>query len=135
MTAFCGILDPAEGNFHFANAGQPPPRLWRDSRRDLDIIRDANGMPLGLNQHVAYHHKRIQLAPGDVLVLYSEGLTSLQNGQGEMFGSERLDAVVRQSAPSGAEAVKTHFMAEIEHFLNGFVSPDDLTFLIMERQI
>ena len=92
-------------------------------------------MPLGLNRHVAYHHKRIQLEPGDVLVLYSEGVTSLQNGQGEMFGSERLDTVVRQSAPRGAEAVKTHFMAEIEHFLNGFVSPDDLTFLIMERQI
>lgn len=135
MSAFCGLLDPAEGNFHFANAGQPPPRWWHASCRELEIIRAANGLPLGLNRHVAYHHKRIQLEPGDVLMLHSEGLPSIQNGRGEIFGSERLDAVVRQAAPRGAEAIKAQLTVELEHFLDGFVPADDLTFVIVERQI
>lgn len=135
MKAFGGILDPAEGNFHFANAGQPPPGWWHASSGELEIIRHANGLPLGLNRHVSYHHKRIHLDPGDVLFLFSEGLTSMQNRTGEIFGSERVNALVRQTASKGAEAVKARFIVEIEHFLNGFVTPDDLTFVIMERQI
>jgi sigma-B regulation protein RsbU (phosphoserine phosphatase) len=135
MSAFCGVLDPAEGNLHFANAGQPPPRWWHASSGELDTIRDANGLPLGLHRHVAYHHKRIQLESGDLLVLHSEGLTSIPNDRGEIFGSERVEAVVQQAAPSGAEAIKAQLMVELDQFLNGFPSTDDLTFVIVERQI
>jgi sigma-B regulation protein RsbU (phosphoserine phosphatase) len=135
MTAFCGVLDPVEGNFHYANACQPPPRWWHSSSGTLDILRDANGLPLGLNRHVSYHHKRIQLEPGDVLILFTEGLTSIQNRKGEIFGSNRVDAVIQKSAPRGAEAIKTQLMSELELFLNGFVSPDDLTFIVVERNV
>jgi sigma-B regulation protein RsbU (phosphoserine phosphatase) len=133
MTAFCGIVDPAEGNLHYANAGHAPPRWWRASARRLDTIRDAAGLPLGLQRPVSYRHKRIQLDRGDVLFLFSPGLTSLQDSDGTGFGSERLEAALRQSAPEGAEAVKAHLQVELDSFLNGNAPQDDVAFVVMER--
>src|SRR5262249_47295928 len=75
MTAFCAVLDPAEGNFHYGNAGHPSPRWWHAAAGEVEALREACGLPLGMEPHAAYHHKRVVLGPGDVVVLYSDGLT------------------------------------------------------------
>ncbi len=134
MTAFCGILHPAGGEFHYANAGHIPPRWWHASSRTIEPIRDACGLSLGLDRHAAYHHKRILLEPGDLLVLCSVGLTTAENGRGEIFSGDRLDDLVRDAAGQGADAVKTHVLAELEDFLAGHETQCDITLLVVERE-
>jgi sigma-B regulation protein RsbU (phosphoserine phosphatase) len=133
MTAFCGLLDPIEGNFHYANAGHPSPRWWHASSGEVDTLREACGLPLGLEPHAAYHHKRVVLAPGDVLVLYNDGLTAALNSRGQMFGCDRLDAILRQSTQEGARGVKAALVESLEDFLDGAATEDDVTLLVVER--
>src|SRR5262249_4544217 len=86
LTAFCGVFDSVDGIFHYANAGHPAPRWWRASTGEVEPLRDAAGLPLGVDSKASYHHKRIEIEPGDLLILYSDGLTAAQNGHGQLFG-------------------------------------------------
>jgi sigma-B regulation protein RsbU (phosphoserine phosphatase) len=133
MTAFCGVLDPAEGNFHYANAGHPAPRWWRAGPGQVDALRDACGLPLAMEPRTAYHHKRIMLGPGDLLMVYSDGLTAALNPRGQMFGCDRLDAAIHQYAREGARAVKAAIVESLEEFLGAAEPEDDVTLLVVER--
>lgn len=133
LTAFCAVLDPVDGNLHFANAGHPAPRWWHAGRRELEAIRDPAGLPLGIDHRATYHHKRVVLEPGDLLVLYSDGLTTAQNEDGLMYGSERLDTVIRATADEGADSVRSALLVSMDDFLNGVELNDDVTILILER--
>jgi sigma-B regulation protein RsbU (phosphoserine phosphatase) len=134
LTAFCGILNPVDGTFHYSNAGHPAPRWWRASSRVVESLRHASGLPLGVNRKASFHHKRIEIEPGDLILLYTDGLTAAQNDQGQMFGCERLDDALREAAPHGAEAVKSRVLAKLEDFLDGKDLEDDVTLLILERE-
>jgi sigma-B regulation protein RsbU (phosphoserine phosphatase) len=135
LTMFCGVLDPVDGNFHYANAGHPAPRWWHASSRTVESLRDAGGLPLGVEAHAAYHHKRIVIEPGDVVVFASDGLTAAQNELGQIFGCGRLDEVLRQSAPGGAEAVKAAVVAQLEDFLSRQDPEDDVTLVVVGRTL
>jgi sigma-B regulation protein RsbU (phosphoserine phosphatase) len=134
MTAFCGLLSPAEGTLRYANAGHLPPRLWRAATGTVEPLDDALGLPLAMDPHTSYHHKRTCLEPGDVLVLYTDGLTACQDGRGALFGTERLDEIVRRLAPGGAEEIKAGLLARLETFLGREQAQDDLSLVVLERQ-
>jgi sigma-B regulation protein RsbU (phosphoserine phosphatase) len=134
MTAFCAVLSPTEGTLHYANAAHLPPLWWRAAQRTVEPVREAIGLPLGIAPGTSYHHRRIQLDPGDVLVLYSDGLTAAQNRRGAIFGTPRLDDVVRELAPEGAEAVRTGLVSSLEDFLSGSRPRDDVTIVVLGRQ-
>jgi sigma-B regulation protein RsbU (phosphoserine phosphatase) len=133
MTAFCGVLEPIDGGLHYANAGHPSPRWWRAAEGRVESLRDASGLPLGMEQHTAYHHKHMEMAPGDALVLYSDGLTAALDERGQTFGCERLDEAIRQSAAEGAGAVKGMVLASLDDFLGNQAPEDDVTLLVLER--
>jgi sigma-B regulation protein RsbU (phosphoserine phosphatase) len=132
VTAFCAVLNPSESSLHYANAGHPAPRWWRASSQVVESVRDAAGLPLGVDRRASYHHKWIEIEPGDLVLLYSDGLTAAQNPQGQMFGWERLDAVLRETAADGAEAVKSAVLAQLEEFLGEKEAEDDVTLLVLE---
>jgi sigma-B regulation protein RsbU (phosphoserine phosphatase) len=133
LTAFCGVLDPLDGTLHYANAGHPAPRWWRASSCMVESLRDAAGLPLGVDGKASYHHKRLVIEPGDMLLFYTDGLTAALNNQGQMFGWERLDETLREMAPDRAKAVKSSVLAQLDDFLDGKSPEDDVTLLIVER--
>jgi phosphoserine phosphatase RsbU/P len=134
MTAFCGVLDPADGSCLYANAGHPYPRWWRAAHRRVEAVRGVAGPPLGTDRQTSYQPQAIQLEPGDLLVLSSDGLTATLNEGGQMFGSGRLDDALREAAPEGAEAVKLAVLAELEDFRTGHDNRDEITLVVLERQ-
>jgi phosphoserine phosphatase RsbU/P len=134
MSVFCGIWSPEEGTCHFANAGHPSPRWWHARSRTVETLRYAVGLPLGIDARAAYHHKRIDIEPGDVLVFYATGITAAANRQYECFGCERLDAQLRTFASQGADAVKKAILSAWEDFLGRNASPDDMTLIIVQRR-
>lgn len=133
MTAFIGVLHLQEGCFHYASAGHAGPRWWRASRRTIETVPDVAGMPLGLFPNLSYHHKRLIIDPGDLLVLYSDGVTDAHNRHGENFGRDRLDQIICDMAPRGAEAVKKAIAANLAGFLAGQRPHDDRTVMVIER--
>ena len=134
MTAFCGILDPADGSFQFANAGHPYPRWWRASRRVVETVRHAAGPPLGTDCHASYQLRGISIEPGDVLVLHSEGLTVALNQKAQVSVPKHLDDALGEAAPQGAEAVKSALLARLDDVLPSRACPDEITFMVIERQ-
>jgi phosphoserine phosphatase RsbU/P len=134
LTAFCGLLEPVDGNFHYANAGHPVPRLWRARTRSVEGIDGAAGLPLAVDSRTVYHHKRTMVGPSDVLVLYSDGLTTAKNDRGESFDCQRLDDAIRAQARHGAKAVKEAVLARLDEFLGGTEPDDDVTLVIFGRR-
>jgi sigma-B regulation protein RsbU (phosphoserine phosphatase) len=67
-------------------------------------------------------------------VVYTDGLTDAENRAGEQFGEERLRALIRSSAPQGAEALEHTLLAALDRFTQGVAQTDDITFLLVENR-
>jgi sigma-B regulation protein RsbU (phosphoserine phosphatase) len=134
MTAFCGVVEPVDGNLHFASAGHPPPRWWQARRRSVESLPGMAGLPLALDHRAVYHHQRAAVEPGDLLAIYSEGLTGAQNADGEVFGRDRLDDILVTQARHGARAVKDAVLTRLDDFLAGADPADDVTLVILGRR-
>jgi len=80
-----------------------------------------------------YQSRPFRLDQGDILVVYSDGLTDAENPAGEMFGDERLLDIIRQVAPSGSAALEVRLLKDIEEFTQGTPQTDDITFVIVEK--
>jgi sigma-B regulation protein RsbU (phosphoserine phosphatase) len=82
---------------------------------------------------VSYQSCPLHLREGDILVVYSDGLTDAENQQNEMFGEERLLQIIQQEAPTGSDALEQKLLKAIEEFTQGMPQMDDITFVIIER--
>jgi serine phosphatase RsbU (regulator of sigma subunit) len=91
VTCFYGVLDPKSGRLVYANAGHDPPYMQRG--KDAQELR-ARGMPLGLMPDMPYEEEEADLAAGDDLLLYSDGLVEAHAPEGEMFGFPRLRKLI-----------------------------------------
>jgi sigma-B regulation protein RsbU (phosphoserine phosphatase) len=130
---FWCAFDPAAASLRYINAGHPPP-LWirgRD-RMPADIDRlTAGGPVLGVLDGVSYAVEQVPAAPGDVLVLFSDGVVEATNDAGEFFGEDRLVAVVRQSAETPPRAMVDTILSAVRTFTGGRPAEDDQTLLIV----
>ncbi|MBV8782027.1 MAG: serine/threonine-protein phosphatase, partial [Phycisphaerae bacterium] len=105
VTAFYGILDPARRQLVFASAGHPYPRIVR--RGEVIAVTPHGGLPLGIEQNERYPEARIDLHPGDQLVLFTDGITEARNATDDLFGVERLDTLLGLSDRSAERRVES----------------------------
>lgn len=134
MTAFMGSLNTHTGDFLFANAGHPTPRLWRRATARIEpLLHEKAGLPLGMVPQHVYEEDAIRVEPGDLLVLYTDGLTEARNPLERELGRDEIDAVISRQAPHGAQAVKAGLLDRLDGFLGGGAPQDDVTILIVER--
>lgn len=133
MTAFLAQWRPGQARLDFVLAGAPTPRLWRHATQTVVDATDRAGLPLGVSPAEAYMPSRITFEPGDALVVFTDGLIEARSAQGEMFRPSRVDAIVRETAADGAEAIKAGLLAGLSDFLNGRPPEDDVTLLILKR--
>lgn len=131
-TAFLGALELESGTLRFANAGHNPPLLVRCSRGSVDRL-EGTGPPLGLIPGARYHGRTVSLEPGDVLVIYTDGITEAENPEGEELGLQRLEELVCRHAGEGLTAVAAALEAELERFVRGVPFADDRTLLLLRR--
>jgi sigma-B regulation protein RsbU (phosphoserine phosphatase) len=100
----------------------------------VESVRDAAGPPLGLNGNASYCELSRAFEPGDLLVLYTDGLTAALNARGQLYGCGRLDAAIAESAGRGAEAVKSAVLTSLQNFLGGRPFEDEVTLVVLERR-
>jgi serine phosphatase RsbU (regulator of sigma subunit) len=131
VTLFLFLLSP-DGMGQFISAGHNTAYLFRSAAGTVEELV-SNATVLGLFDYVLYESSAFRLNKGDILVVYSDGLTDAQNPQEEMFGEERLLRIIRQEAPSGSQALEERFLKAIEEFTQGMPQTDDITFVVVEK--
>ena len=92
-------------------------------------------MILGAFDFASYEACPLDLQKGDVLVVYSDGLTEAENLQGEMLGEDKVKEVICREAPAGAERVENVLLHTIQSVTQGKAQTDDITIMVVERVI
>ena len=130
MTLFYSILDPTTGELEFASAGHPPP-LLRRAKGEIEELGEGS-LPLGLNTLGHFPTGRATLEPGDLLVLYSDGIPEASaEANGETFGFERLKGLL--SRPGSPQVIHDRIVKAVEAHLSGRSLADDLTLVVLDR--
>jgi serine phosphatase RsbU (regulator of sigma subunit) len=131
ITFFVARLDPASGRLTYVNAGHNPPILIR---ADGSIERlTEGGMVLGLLESVPYADGKIELRPGDVLLVYSDGVTETWSPEDQEFGDEGLLAVATRGRTLDAASLQREILQELETFAAGGKATDDRTLIVLKR--
>ncbi len=130
VTCLYAVLDPTSGRMRYANAGHDVPYAWSTAG---PVELRARGMPLGLMPGMTYEEKETTLAPGQNVVLYSDGLVEAHNPQRAMFGFPRLKDLVG-THPGGGELIEL-LLRELDSFTGpNWEQEDDVTLVILQRQ-
>jgi len=129
VTAFYGVYNPADRTLTYASAGHNPPRLKRCDDGRLMQLDGVRGFPLGISSAEAYREATLRLVAGDQLVLYTDGITEAASPEGELFGTERLDAVLENCSVTASDLLRSVLDA-VEAFTHGQPATDDRTVLV-----
>ena len=122
VTLFLGVLAPDGRTLRYASAGHNPPLLWRDGGQ-VQWLK-AVGTPLGMVPDMVYGVAEVTLAPGDLLVAYTDGVTEAPDGRDGEFAEEGLEASVRRIAAAGAPAAED-VIAAVLNDVAAFVASGD----------
>lgn len=130
ISFFYGVYTPRDGRLRYCNAGMNPPLLFRHGRPWTEALK-VGGPVLGVRSDHVYRRGAVALRPGDLLLLYTDGLTDEVNSAGEFFDPERLVAVVRKSIPCPLDELKSAIMAAVSAFGAGSRT-DDRTLMLLQ---
>src|SRR5262245_32204191 len=132
VTLFYAELDPEPGSLAFLNAGHNPPLIVHSAGTVEQLA--SGGLPLGIKPDAEYREGRTQLQPGDVLVIYSDGVTEAVSPTGEEFGPTRLYEVVSRNIEASAAGIRDRIESSLTKFSQGTSAADDITLVIVKRQ-
>jgi len=128
VTLFLAILDLDSGDITFTNAGHEPPYIVRKDG-GCETVVQRHGLPLGAIEDSDYSEDTIELRPGDVLVIYTDGVTDAVNSSNEVFGKERLESILSSDNALTPEVMVTEIVDALHRFEEGSDQADDVTIL------
>jgi serine phosphatase RsbU (regulator of sigma subunit) len=128
-TVFYGVLDK-DGSFEYVNAGHCPPLIRRRSG-SLEAL-DSSSFPVGLFAEAEFKSDRVKLAPGEFLVIYTDGVSEAANTRNEQFEEARLRAIVERSPGRSVEDLASAIRDGVKTFTQGAPQSDDITVLVVQ---
>jgi sigma-B regulation protein RsbU (phosphoserine phosphatase) len=123
------IWDDEERTMHLANSGQPRPIYCHGGRTE---IVESTGLPLGLLEDAEYDEVTIHAKPGDVFVLFSDGIVDALNSKDEQFGRKRIEEVVAKSCDRSADEIVKAIFGAVKAHSNGVAVFDDETVVVLK---
>lgn len=133
VTLFYAQLDPASGELTYVNAGHNPPWLYRAADHQLVPLR-RTGMPLGVFASAPFKQETVQLAPGDIVLLYTDGVTDALDDHDQEFGLERLKSYLSEHPARSATELVTGLRDALRDFTGPHAPFDDITVVVLKRQ-
>ena len=130
-TVFYGILDVEAHRFRYCNGGHNPPFLFSGDAEPHSL--EEGGTVLGFLESATYTEGTTPLHPGDVIVIYSDGVTEAMNAAEEEFEEARLQAVVREYRDVTATALIDAIVTAINRHAAGAPQADDITIVVIRR--
>lgn len=131
ITTFYLNYDTGTRKLSFASAGHNPPMLRRSNSRTCECL-DAEGLILGIKRNVAFEEKQVQLEPGDVLLLYTDGITEAANPDGEFFGETRLCSLLAEYHALHPQQIIENLLAQVRSFAGSQNLSDDVSLVVMK---
>ncbi len=131
VTLFLFVQKP-DGEGQFISAGHNVAYLFRSATGKIEQLAPDAGL-LGLFESACFESRAFHLDQGDILVVYSDGLTDAETPTGEMFGEKRLLEIIQREGPTGSDAIEQSILKGIQDFTQGMPQTDDITFVIVEK--
>jgi serine phosphatase RsbU (regulator of sigma subunit)/anti-sigma regulatory factor (Ser/Thr protein kinase) len=135
ITAFIGLLDPQSHRIRFHSGGQGPILVYEAGSGECAHHKPTSfplaAMPLtALRPPVA-----LDMKPGDILALVSDGIFEYRNPAGEEFGEARVEEVIRDNADATMAELSSHLLAAVRRFARGALQEDDMTVVLVKREV
>jgi sigma-B regulation protein RsbU (phosphoserine phosphatase) len=130
-TLFYTIIDTEHHQLSYCNAGQDHPFLVSPSRESKRLA--TGGIPLGMMNEFTYEEESLPLGIGDVVVIYSDGVSEAMNAVGEMFGEQRIADVITQHRGAAPSELLEHVVAATKQFVADRPQTDDITLVVIRR--
>lgn len=128
ITFFFGTLDASRKKLTYTNAGHNPPILFR--RDGSHLLLDNNDLVLGVTDETTYQESEVELQCGDRLILFTDGVTELENPSGDQFHVRRLIELLQKNRQLTAVELRDRILQELTNFSKG-IFPDDITLLVI----
>lgn len=131
VSVFCGVLDPETGRVAYSNAGHNPPLIVR---RDgtVKFLEGIGGSVVGIDGDAHYQVGTVALRPGDLLGMYTDGVTEAFSAAGEQFSEKRLAAAASGLRGASAREMVEGILASVRSFAAGAPQSDDITVMALE---
>jgi serine phosphatase RsbU (regulator of sigma subunit) len=132
ITFFYAIYTPTTGRLTYVNAGQNPPLIRRGPGRYERLT--ATGVALGMFDQSGYAAVETRIDPGDMLVLYSDGITEAESPDGQPLEEPGLQGIIESHPDDGPAVLGAHIIKGVERYAQASRFADDLTILILKRR-
>ena len=134
ITCVIGFLDPSTHEVAIANAGHMSPLIRSQQGSPETIPRELSGMPLGIMNNQVFPEAKLQLSPGDLILIYTDGVTESMDQNNDLFGSKRLTAFLSQCGADSNTTVQK-LLLEVEKYSGEVGQKDDICILALQRNI
>ena len=131
-TLFCGVIDVPSGTMTYCNCGHNPPLILHKGESTFEPLRNC-GPPLGMLDYITYVPRSVALGPGDMLLLYTDGVTEAETSQSAQFGIKRLEQTILEMRGHPARGVVEHVIKRVAEFAKGAPQSDDITCVAVVR--
>ncbi len=131
VTAMYGIFDMETHELTYTNAGHLPIAVVHPSREPSFLECDS-GMALGIMEDMTFQDNKYELSPGEIIMMYTDGVTEAANSSGEEFDSSRLISVLKQHPITTPKLLVNDLVVAIKRFVNGAPQSDDITTLCLK---
>ncbi len=131
VTLFYGELNLNNGNLLYVNAGHNPPYFCPISENPRQLR--VGGMALGLVKESEFQVGQLQIKPGDLLLLYTDGVTEAMNASYDEYGDERLLLFLKEHRNNNSADLMNKIVADVSAHLDGMQQNDDLTMAVIKR--
>ncbi len=132
VTMVMAILDSQRDELSVVNAGHLAPMLRRASGQIEEVVRGKGGLPLGIDADSSYSQFTVHLAPGDAILMYTDGVIDAENSQRERYGVERIRQVLTQPAES-ADELGQLLTGDVNRFVGDHPQADDICLTCLRR--
>jgi serine phosphatase RsbU (regulator of sigma subunit) len=132
VTLFMAELEPASGTLRYINAGHNPPLIGRSNGKIEQL--ESGGFPLGIIPTAEYEIGETKLNSGEVMVIYSDGVSEAVNKDGEEFGLQRLSEVIRKNLSASASGLRDKIESALTAFTQNTPASDDITLVVVRKK-
>lgn len=133
VTAFYAVLNTETGRLRYSIAGHNRP-LWLHAASGICDELGGRGIVLGIFENIELEERQIEVASGDLLVFYTDGVTEAMNSEHRLFGEERLEAVITAHRQASAQELLEAIVEAVYAFTDQAPQSDDLTLFVVKRQ-
>lgn len=127
ITLLYVVIDMAQKKMTYANGGHEPIFFYQKEKNAVALLMTESGGPLGIDTETVFDQKEATVAPGDIILLDSDGIKEAWNAKKEIFGNERIQAAIMEAKDKDPQGVIDHVRRRIEEFIKNAPQHDDMT--------